>query len=263
MSRVAAFLAFLAVLTTPARGSSVDAFIGTWTGEISGIPLVLNISGSDAAPQATASFNRGPTETFRYLGYKDAIPGLYFWREADKAAVCLFFDRKGLWMAYFERDSVRRVPLRRSAAAQPSAPAPTAKPATSCTKISECPSFADVYRTDTMFRDRLLLALRSAQIPKPTWLTNGLATSMVPLLMGDTNYLFGSVCEPHNCPHKITVLYSAAQQRLVGQYVPDTGLERWFGSPTSTEQKLINESHDGGSSFRIRMEQGLLPVVIE
>jgi hypothetical protein len=263
MSRIAYLLAFISVLVTPARGSSIDAFIGTWTGQISGIPVALTIAESIVAPEATATFNHGPAETLRYLGYKDAIPGLYFWREADKAAVCLFIERKGLWMAYFERDSVRKVALHRSTTALAPTRSAAAKPATSCTIISECRSFSDVYRSDEIFRDGLSRALRSAQIAKPSWLASGLGFSMVPLLINGHEYLIGGACEPHNCPHQINVLYSAKSQRLVGHYAPDVGAERWFGAPTARERELINAQRDAGSSLRARMEQGSLPVIIE
>lgn len=263
MRRAASLMMLMSLLSAPVGAESIDAFIGEWAGRISGIPVELSISQSAGVPEATASFNRGPAETFRFLGFKDAIPGLYFWREADKAAICLFFERKGLWMAYFEKDTVRKVPLSGLTSALPAAVGLAVKPAKSCSEISQCPSFSEVYRADKVFRDQLLRALRSAQVPKPDWLTNGLAAPMVPLVIGRTSYLIGSVCEPHNCPHQLNVLYSAEQQRVVGQYVPDAGPERWLGSPTPTERKLISESRDAGSSLRVRMEQSSLPVVIE
>jgi hypothetical protein len=123
MSRVRQFT-FLALLTTVVLGliaspaamaqtsSDLVPFTGRWTGQLSGLPLTLDIFENEGLLNATAWIN-GTKQNFEYLGFKPSFVGHYFWREGDKAAVCLYFEAGGLVMTYFEKDNLRKVSLQR------------------------------------------------------------------------------------------------------------------------------------------------------
>jgi len=97
--------------------SDLLPFTGQWSGVLPGLlvpmsetSVTLDIFENDGLLNATTWFG-GVKQNLEYLGFKPSIKGTYFWREADKACICLFFENDRLIMAYFERDSVRRVVL--------------------------------------------------------------------------------------------------------------------------------------------------------
>jgi hypothetical protein len=101
-------------LATPAAKSQSTSdllpFVGEWMGSLSGLPIVLEIFENDGVLNATAWIN-GVKQNLEYLGFKTSIPGPYFWRESDKASICLFFENGRLKLAYFEKDTVRKITL--------------------------------------------------------------------------------------------------------------------------------------------------------
>jgi hypothetical protein len=114
------------------------------------------------------------------------------------------------------------------------------KTALTCAK--NCPLFSEVYVGDTEFKNSFLAALNSVGISKPRWVPGGVETPMEPLNIGDKTYLSGSVCEPHNCMHRIAFLYIEIQKRTIGKYTPDGGGDPiWFGNPNELEQNKLNE----------------------
>ena len=99
---------FLSVL---AFSQSEKKFIGTWKGNMSGLPVEIKVFSEYNQINGSISFS-GKPENLNYLGYKNTIPGIYFWRPSDKACICLYFEGDQLIMTYFEKDSVRKVFLK-------------------------------------------------------------------------------------------------------------------------------------------------------
>jgi len=95
-----------------AFAQSEKNFIGTWHGNMSGLDVKVKIFSEYDQINGNISFD-GKNENLNYLGYKKSIPGIYFWRPSDKACICFFFEDGQLIMAYFEKDSVRRVQLKK------------------------------------------------------------------------------------------------------------------------------------------------------
>lgn len=84
-------------------------FTGQWSGQLSGTTVTLDIFENNGLLNATTWFG-GVKQNLEYLGFKSSL-GPYFWREADKACICLFFEAGQLTMTYFEADSVRKIIL--------------------------------------------------------------------------------------------------------------------------------------------------------
>ncbi len=84
---------------------------GTYRGSMSGLDVRVELFEKHGEPNGTIWFN-GERENLSFLGYKPSIQGLYFWRPADKAAICIYRENGVAYMTYFEKDNVRKVVLR-------------------------------------------------------------------------------------------------------------------------------------------------------
>ena len=104
--------ALLLALLLPAMASAQTAgFTGRWAGVLAGgTSVTLDVFDNDGLLNATSWFG-GVKQNLQYLGYKSSFNGHYFWRESDKAPLCLYFEGTTLVMTYFEKDGVRKVTL--------------------------------------------------------------------------------------------------------------------------------------------------------
>jgi hypothetical protein len=102
--------ALLALLAPGMAAAQTSGFTGLWTGQLSGVTVTLEVFDNEGLLNATTWFG-GVKQNLEYLGYKASFNGHYFWREGDKAAVCLYFEGSTLVMTYFEKDIVRKVTL--------------------------------------------------------------------------------------------------------------------------------------------------------
>lgn len=85
---------------------------GTWRGNLSGLPIQVEIW--DSAGQANATLTvHGQRENLELLGYKESGGIAYFFRPLDVACLCIYQDAGQTTLAYFERDTVRTVLLTR------------------------------------------------------------------------------------------------------------------------------------------------------
>ncbi|MFC7419702.1 Ivy family c-type lysozyme inhibitor [Iodobacter arcticus] len=137
------------------------------------------------------------------------------------------------------------------------------KDALACVESSKCAYFFDVYAGDKQLRQQLNKAFKIAGIPAPRWLGNGTSTPMTPIILAQKTYLLGSVCQPHNCPHSISILYSPEQKRVVAQYQPKTGTPKWLGEPSAAEQQILNEFETANSPLQKKLDShSKLPIII-
>jgi hypothetical protein len=128
------------------------------------------------------------------------------------------------------------------------------KDALACVESSKCAYFFDVYAGDKQLRQQLNKAFKTAGIPAPRWLGKGTSTPMTPIILAQKTYLLGSVCQPHNCPHSVSVLYSPEQKRVVAQYKPETGHPKWLGEPSAAEQQIITEFETADSPLQKKLD---------
>jgi len=90
---------------------SVNPFVGTWSGQISATPVVLEVFDSSSLLNVTGRFGSSK-ENLAYLGSKGERH--CFWRALDHACICLSLENNSLSMAYFEVGDLRKVLLRRA-----------------------------------------------------------------------------------------------------------------------------------------------------
>lgn len=122
-----------------------------------------------------------------------------------------------------------------------------ARKASLCGEIAACSYFHDVYAGDKYFRDALRKAFRESGLKQPRWVARGVNTPMIPLRQGNTLYLRGTVCEPHNCPHQLTVLYRPDTHALQARYAREDGSNLLLGQPDAQQQALLREESDPAS----------------
>ncbi|WP_174873675.1 Ivy family c-type lysozyme inhibitor [Vogesella oryzae] len=115
----------------------------------------------------------------------------------------------------------------------------TAKQALQCQQQLQCAYFTDVYAADRGFRNAVLSSFRGSGSKAPAWVADGVSTPLLPLKVGREDYLLGSVCQPHNCPHQLRVLYAPRRQQLFGRYSRDDGSVHWLGRPNSSQKALL------------------------
>lgn len=140
----------------------------------------------------------------------------------------------------------------------------SSKEALACTDSSKCAYFFDLYAADKPLRQQLDKIFKTAGIKMPRWVGKGVSSPVTPLLIAKQPYLLSSVCEPHNCGHSVSMLYSPAQKRIVARYKTDDASARWLGAPNSTEQQLISEYETADSPLqKILDSQTKRPIVID
>ena len=101
---------FFTTLVNAESITNLRQFTGHWTGQLNQTTVDLQIFVSDNSLNATAKFDKNRTN-LEYLGFKSSFSGVYFWREGDKAPLCLFFENGQLNMTYFEKDNIRKTVL--------------------------------------------------------------------------------------------------------------------------------------------------------
>lgn len=140
---------------------------------------------------------------------------------------------------------------------------PVLKKALHCKQQLKCVYFGELYAGDAPFRHALHAALRDGGVSAPRWLGKGVMTPMLPLRVGGDDYLLGSVCEPHNCPHQLRVLYQPGKRQLLARYSMDDGSERWFGQPSAQQKALLQDEYDPNSPLKGKLTGStLLPLVL-
>lgn len=123
----------------------------------------------------------------------------------------------------------------------------TAMQALQCKQQAQCAYFGDVYAADRGFRNAVQAAFRGSGGKAPSWVGNGVSTPLIPLKAGREDYLRGWVCEPHNCPHQLLVLYAPKRMQLVARYTRDDGSVQWLGRPNARQQALLQDENAAGS----------------
>lgn len=131
-----------------------------------------------------------------------------------------------------------------------------------CAAVEKCPYFYDVYDGTPKFRGAIKAMLASARIAQPGWVKNGTSTPMVPVTLEGKTYLFGWVCEPHNCPHKLIVLYSPATGSAVGVYDNGHGKTTMLGDISPKQRQVLSEYLHSPSMTERLDDPKTLPVVI-
>ena len=123
----------------------------------------------------------------------------------------------------------------------------TAMQALQCKQQPQCAYFGDVYAADRGFRNAVQAVFRGSGGKAPAWVGNGVSTPLLPLKAGREDYLRGWVCEPHNCPHQLLVLYAPKRMQLVARYTRDDGSVQWLGRPNARQQALLQDENAAGS----------------
>jgi hypothetical protein len=106
------FVLLVSATAFSAAETRLSEFEGNWNGMMSGLSVKLNLFVEKGEMNGTIVID-GKKENLNCLGIKDSISAVYFWRPADKACICLYLDNGQLEMAYFEKDSVRKISLRK------------------------------------------------------------------------------------------------------------------------------------------------------
>jgi hypothetical protein len=72
---------------------------------------------------------------------------------------------------------------------------------------------------------------------------NGVTTPLKPVEIDGKARLLSSVCEPHNCGHRYSILYDPAARSMTGVYVGSDGKGGvrtvYFGDPSIAEADLL------------------------
>ncbi|MEQ6291103.1 Ivy family c-type lysozyme inhibitor [Vogesella sp. GCM10023246] len=132
-----------------------------------------------------------------------------------------------------------------------------------CKQPLQCAYFTDVYAADRGFRNAVQSAFRGSGGKAPPWVAGGVSTPLLPLKSGRDDYLRGWVCEPHNCPHQLLVLYAPKRQQLVARYSRDDGTVVWLGRPNSSQQALLLDETDAASPLYGKLGDSTpLPLVL-
>ncbi|APA69253.1 Ivy family c-type lysozyme inhibitor [Janthinobacterium sp. 1_2014MBL_MicDiv] len=115
--------------------------------------------------------------------------------------------------------------------------------AQSCDGSSACPYFPEVYKADYAFRTAFNVGLKRAGLKKQRWVPNGVTSPLKPIEIDGKALLLTSVCEPHNCGHRYSILYDPAQRSMTGVYIgsDDKGGVRtvYFGEPSIAEADVL------------------------
>lgn len=139
----------------------------------------------------------------------------------------------------------------------------SAMQALQCKKQAQCAYFGDVYAADRSFRNAVQAAFRGTGGKAPAWVAAGVSTPLLPLKLGNEEYLRGWVCEPHNCPHQLLVLYAPKRMQLVARYTRDDGSEQWLGRPNAQQKALLLDESDAASPLNGKLSDSTpLPLVL-
>ncbi|MFA6067691.1 hypothetical protein AKG95_18515 [Janthinobacterium lividum] len=115
--------------------------------------------------------------------------------------------------------------------------------AQSCDGGHTCPYFPDVYKADYAFRKAFNVGLKKAGLKRQRWVPNGVASPLKPVEIDGKARLLSSVCEPHNCGHRYSILYDPAERSMTGVYIGSDGKGGsrtvYFGEPSIAEADLL------------------------
>lgn len=115
--------------------------------------------------------------------------------------------------------------------------------AQSCDGGAGCPYFADVYKADYAFRTAFKVAIKKAGLKRQRWVPDGVTSPLKPVEIDGKARLLSSVCEPHNCGHRYSILYDPATRSMTGVYLGSDakGEARtvYFGEPSIAEADLL------------------------
>lgn len=139
----------------------------------------------------------------------------------------------------------------------------TAEQALRCRQMPACVYLGEAYQGDRALRAAMQAAFRGSQLTPPAWLGKGVTTPLVPLQVGREPYLRAMVCEPHNCPHQLLVLYAPRRQQLVARYTREDGSELWLGRPSAAQRALLLDENDPASPLAGKLTDSTpLPLVL-
>lgn len=125
------------------------------------------------------------------------------------------------------------------------------KAALECKSSINCPYFFDLFDNSADFQISFINAAKSAGIKIPNWVPGGVNSPMIPVIIQGKNLLIGSICEPHDCPHKFVVSYDIENKTMSGMYSPKDIESKplWFGQPSNLIKSYIEESENGSSNL--------------
>ena len=115
--------------------------------------------------------------------------------------------------------------------------------AQSCDGGASCPYFPDVYKSDYAFRQAFNIGLKKAGLKRQRWVPDGVASPLKPVEIDGKARLLSSVCEPHNCGHRYSILYDPAARSMTGVYMGSDAKGElrtvYFGEPSIAEADLL------------------------
>lgn len=125
------------------------------------------------------------------------------------------------------------------------------KVALECKSSINCPYFFDLFENSIDFQTSFMTAVKSQGIKIPDWVPGGVNSPMIPVIIQGKNLLIGSICEPHDCPHKFVVSYDIENKTMSGMYSPKDIESKplWFGQPSNLLKSYIEESENGNSNL--------------
>lgn len=139
----------------------------------------------------------------------------------------------------------------------------TATQAATCKTQAVCAYFGDVLAGDRGFRTAVYAVFRGSGGKAPDWVARGVMTPLLPIQQGRELYLRGSVCQPHNCPHQLLVLYQPRRQQLVARYTREDGSQLWLGRPSAAQKALLQDENDPASPLSGKLTDSTpLPLVL-
>ena len=109
---VAIVFVFFGVSTQFALASEKTDFAGVWQGKLSNVPFEIKVWEARGEWNANISFQE-QTENLDVLGWKENTETFYFYRPADVACISMFIENGVMNVAYFERDNLRKIILKR------------------------------------------------------------------------------------------------------------------------------------------------------
>lgn len=115
--------------------------------------------------------------------------------------------------------------------------------AQSCDGGATCPYFADVYKGDYAFRTAFNVAIKKAGLKRQRWVPDGVTSPLKPVEIDGKARLLSSVCEPHNCGHRYSILYDPVARSMTGVYMGSDAKGQlrtvYFGEPSIAEADLL------------------------
>lgn len=140
----------------------------------------------------------------------------------------------------------------------------TAK-ALNCYQFDQCAYFSPFYQQNKDFQGAITAAFTDKKMTVPAWVENGTSVPLVPVLLQGKRFLIGTVLEPHNATHQMSVFYLPEAKEVAIRYIQPSGDIVWLGN-NAVKWKLVLEAYTNPRtplSQIVNSDYATLPVILD